>query len=159
MIDLERLGWEPGTVGELDHRLLRAPHVKLRSATAGPGGDVVYCVDLRVSQPNKVFLSATEMHSFEHFMLYGFQEYLPENFLSVGLMGCQTGFYLVLLNEGDAVTICSTYEAILNDILDASEVPYVNVQQCGNAENHSLKHAQVLAAKLLEGRAGWRRVV
>lgn len=159
MVDVKQLGWDPGTVGELDHRQLKAPHVKLRSFTQGPKGDVVYCVDLRINQPNTNFLSSTEMHSFEHFLLAGFQKYLPGNFLSVGLMGCQTGFYLVLFNEGRVEKICSAYESILADILTASEVPYANIAQCGNYKNHSLELAQKLAKKMLDARFSWRQVV
>ncbi|HXF84806.1 MAG TPA: S-ribosylhomocysteine lyase [Anaerolineales bacterium] len=159
MIDVNQLGWEAGTVGELDHRLLKAPHVKLRSANEGPSGDVVYAVDLRINQPNSTFLSSTEMHSFEHFLLWGFQKYLPKNFISVGLMGCQTGFYLILLNEGRAQVIMDVYEKILNDILSASEVPYANIMQCGNYKNHSLEMAQALARRVLDAKASWRQVV
>lgn len=159
MISLEHLGWQPGTIGELDHRLLKAPHVKLRAAFHGAGGDVVYAVDLRVNQPNSVFLSSTEMHSFEHFLLWGFQKYMPQNFISVGLMGCQTGFYLILFNEGRAEIIMDTYEKILNDILAASEVPYANIEQCGNYKNHSLEMSQALARRILEARANWRQVI
>lgn len=159
MIDVNQLGWEAGTVGELDHRLLKAPHVKLRSANEGPSGDVVYAVDLRINQPNSTFLSSTEMHSFEHFLLWGFQKYLPKNFISVGLMGCQTGFYLILLNEGRAQVIMDVYEKILNDILSASEVPYANIMQCGNYKNHSLEMAQALARRVLDAKASWRQVI
>jgi S-ribosylhomocysteine lyase len=159
MVNVEQLGWEAGTVGELDHRLLKAPHIKLRSANEGAKGDVVYCVDLRINQPNVEFLSSTEMHSFEHFLLYGFQKYMPENFLSVGLMGCQTGFYLVLYNEGNAEKICDTYESILKDVLSASEVPYANIAQCGNYKNHSVELAQDVARRVLDARSHWRQVV
>jgi S-ribosylhomocysteine lyase len=159
MIHLEQLGWQPGTIGELDHRLLKAPHVKLRSARPGSRGDTVYAVDLRINQPNSVFLSTTEMHSFEHFLLWGFQKYLPENFISIGLMGCQTGFYLILLNEGRAEVIMDVYERILNDILTATEVPYANIEQCGNYKNHSLELAQALARRVLEAKASWRQVI
>src|SRR5258705_13579155 len=101
MINLEQLGWEAHTIGELDHQLLKAPHVKLRALTTGENGDGVFSVDLRINQPNKdEYLSTTELHSFEHFLLFGFQKYLPQNFISVAPMGCQTGFYLILLNEG-----------------------------------------------------------
>lgn len=158
MVNVEQLGWTPATVGELDHRLLSAPHVKLRSSTTGPTGDVVYAVDLRINQPNTNFLSSTEMHSFEHFLLAGFQKYMPQNFISVGLMGCQTGFYLILFNEGSAETICALYENILNDILKASEVPYANIQQCGNYRNHSLEAAQALARRVLDAKSNWRQV-
>ena len=64
MIDVEALGWDPKTIGELDHRLLKAPSIKLRSASPGRNGDVVYCVDLRIRRPNAdQELSATELHS------------------------------------------------------------------------------------------------
>lgn len=159
MVNVEQLGWEAGTVGELDHRLLKAPHVKLRSFTEGPEGDVVYCIDLRINQPNAAFLSTTEMHSFEHFLLEGFQKYMPENFLSIGLMGCQTGFYLVLYNEGHAEKIFHVYENILTDILNAREVPYANVEQCGNYKNHSLELAQAVARRVLDAKSNWRQVV
>lgn len=159
MIDVNELGWESGTIGELDHRLLKAPHIKLRGATPGPAGDVVYAVDLRINQPNSVFLSSTEMHSFEHFLLWGFQKYMPQNFISIGLMGCQTGFYLILFNEGRAGVIFDTYEKILNDVLVASEVPYANIIQCGNYKNHSLELAQSLARRVLDAKSNWRQVV
>src|SRR5512143_1585421 len=153
MSDVEALGWDPTTVGELDHRRLRAPHVKLRSRRQGSKGDVVYCVDLRINKPNTVFLSSTEMHSFEHFLLWGFQKYMPQNFISIGLMGCQTGFYLVLLNEGRAEVILDTYEKILKDVLTAGEVPYANIMQCGNYKNHSLELAQQLAQRVLDAKS------
>lgn len=159
MINVEQLGWEASTVGELDHRLLKAPHVKLRSFNQGPTGDTVYAVDLRINLPNVTFLSSTEMHSFEHFLLAGFQKYMPQNFISIGLMGCQTGFYLVLFNEGRAEAIYDVYEKILNDILVASEVPYANIAQCGNYKNHSLELAQQLAKRVLDAKSNWRQVV
>lgn len=159
MVNVEQLGWKSETVGELDHRLLKAPHVKLRSFTEGPNGDVVYAVDLRITQPNETFLSSIEMHSLEHFLLAGFLKYMPEHFISIGLMGCQTGFYLVLFNEGRAAKICETYERILNDVLSATEVPFANIAQCGNYKNHSAALAQGVARLVLDARANWQQVV
>lgn len=159
MSNLEQLGWDVQTVGELDHRKLKAPHIKLRALTTGEHGDGVFSVDLRINQPNMTYLSTTELHSFEHFLLQGFKKYLPQNFISVAPMGCQTGFYLILLNEGDAQKICDIYENILNDILVASEVPYANIRECGHFENHNLELAQGVAKKLLEAKASWRQVV
>lgn len=159
MINLEELGWETRTIGELDHQLLKAPHVKLRALTTGENGDGVFSVDLRINRPNTEYLSTTELHSFEHFLLFGFQKYLPQNFISVAPMGCQTGFYLILLNEGNAEKICNIYEKILNDILVATEVPYANIRQCGHYENHNLELAQDVARKLLEMKSEWRKVL
>jgi S-ribosylhomocysteine lyase len=159
MVDIEQLGWNPNSVGEVDHRSMKAPHVKLRSATTGEKGDVVYCVDLRTSRPNTDYLSMTELHSLEHFLLAGFRKYMPKNFLSIGIMGCQTGFYLVLLNEGHAHKICNVYKSILTDILAATEVPYAKIQECGNFRNHDLKLAQNIAKKLLAAESNWLQVV
>lgn len=159
MLSLEELGWDAQTVGELDHRKLKAPHVKLRSLMTGKNGDGVYSVDLRINHPNTNYMSTTEMHSFEHFLLAGFRKYMPENFISVAPMGCQTGFYLILLNEGDAQKICDTFEAILNDILIATEVPYANIRDCGHFENHNVDLAKEIAKKLLDAKSSWRQVV
>jgi len=159
MLNVEQLGWKASTIGEIDHRLLKAPHVKLRSATPGEKGDVVYCVDLRINRPNAgEYLSSTELHSVEHFLLEGFQRYLPKNFLSIGIMGCQTGFYLVLLNMGSAAKICEVYKNILTDMLSASAVPYANIEQCGNYQNHSLELAQNVARKVLDAQSNWLQV-
>lgn len=159
MINLEQLGWQADTVGELDHQILKAPHVKLRALTTGEHGDGVYSVDLRINKPNTEYLSTTAMHSFEHFLLFGFQKYMPQNFISVAPMGCQTGFYLILLNEGNAQKICAVYENILHNILEATEVPYANIRQCGHYENHSLEQAQDVARKLLDSKSEWRKVL
>lgn len=156
MINYQTLGWNPATVGELDHRLLKAPRIKLRSANPGPNGDVVYCIDLRIHKPNAgQYLTSTELHSVEHFLLEGLQRYLPKNFLSIGIMGCQTGFYIVLLNEGRAETVCNVLENIFNDTQTASEVPYASIEQCGNYKNHSLEQAQAVARHILAARADW----
>jgi S-ribosylhomocysteine lyase len=159
MESVEQLGWEIDTVGELDHRLLKAPHVKLRSITMGERGDAVYCIDLRITKPNSDYLSMTELHSLEHFLLAGFRKYLPEKFISVGIMGCQTGFYLTLLNEGNAKKICSTYKNVLNDILHATEVPYASIGECGNYHNHNLELAQNIARNVLAAESRWLQVV
>ena len=159
MVDVEQLGWEASTIGELDHRLLKAPHVKLRSCTEGQNGDAVYCVDLRINRPNTSYLSPMELHSFEHFLLAGFRKYLPDHFLSIGIMGCQTGFYLVLLNEGNAQRICAVLEKILNDVLIATEVPYASIRECGNYQNHNLGLAQNVARRVFDAKSNWLQVV
>ena len=159
MTRIEELGWDPGTVGELDHRLLKAPSVKLRSAHAGPAGDTVYCIDLRVRRPNSdQCLSSTELHSLEHFLLEGFQRLLPAHFVGVGVMGCQTGFYLTLLNEGRRRIISDSLESILNGVLEADAVPYASIDQCGHYRYHDLIRAQRIAREVLAYRAVWREV-
>ncbi len=159
MIDCEALGWPAGTVGELDHRLLKAPSVKLRAAHPCSGGDVVYCIDLRLRRPNAdACLSSTESHSIEHFLLEGFQRLMPQQFIGIGVMGCQTGFYLTLRNEGRREEIEAALDAILHGILDAHAVPYACIDQCGNWQNHSLARAQAVAREVLAKRNAWREI-
>lgn len=156
MIDLAALGWPAGMVGELDHRRLKAPSVKLRSARALAGGDALYCVDLRVRLPNAdACLSPVELHSLEHFLLEGLQRELPEQFVSVGVMGCQTGFYLVLVNEGRAQVICAVLARLLEAVAHATGVPYARIDQCGHYRNHGLSAAQAVAREILARRADW----
>ncbi len=138
-IDLEALGWDPRLVGELDHRLLNVPSIKLR-----------------IRRPNAgEYLTATELHSLEHFLLAGLRGHLPGHFLSVGIMGCRTGFYLLFLNQGGAQRICKVLEDILIEVRNATAVPYARIEQCGDYRNHSLELAQNVAREVLEARSTW----
>ncbi len=155
-VDLAELGWDLSTVGELDHRLLKVPSIKLRSALRGGNGDVVFCVDLRIRRPNAgEYLSATELHSMEHFLLAGFRRLLPAHFVSVGIMGCRTGFYLAFLNEGRARTICAVLEKILTELQAATAVPYARIDQCGDFVNHDVEVARKIAREVMAGRPTW----
>ncbi len=155
-IGIAELGWDPETVGEIDHRLLKAPSVKLRSISVGTNGDAVYSIDLRVRRPNTGRrLTGVELHSLEHFLLEGFRRHLAAHFVSVGVMGCRTGFYLVFLNEGRADKICMALEEILKGIREATAVPYARIDQCGDYRSHSLERARRLAVEILERRSAW----
>ena len=159
MLDIEELGWDAHALGEVDHRQVKAPYVRLSSYTVGRNGDVVYFFDLRITQPNTTYLTRTELHSLEHLYLAGFRKYLPANFICVAPMGCQTGLYLVLLNEGRADKVLDVYERILNDILNEAAVPYADIKDCGHYEDHDLGAAKVVARRLLDCKAAWRQVL
>jgi len=158
-MDMKELGWDAVTMGELDHRAVKAPYVRLSSCKQGVHGDVLYVFDLRVTQPNTAYLSTLALHSMEHLLLAGFRKYLPDNFVCVAPMGCQTGLYLVLLNEGRAATVLGAYENILGDILNATAVPYADIQECGHWEHHDLELAKSVARRLLECRSTWQQIL
>lgn len=156
MENINDLGWPVNQIGELDHRLLLTPSIKLRSAIEGGKGDVVYSVDLRVRQPNQnEYLSSAELHSVEHFLLEGFHRLLPKHFISVGIMGCQTGFYLIFLNEGRVSVIGAVLAQILEEMATATEVPYANIEQCGHYEDHDLAKAKEVAREILNRQGDW----
>jgi len=56
-------------------------------------------------------------------------------------MGCQTGFYLTVLNHDDYEEILTVLEKTMKDVLQATEVPASNEVQCGWAANHTLEGA------------------
>ena len=73
-------------------------------------------------------------------------------------MGCQTGFYVSLLNEPDYQTALNLIEETLKDVLNATEVPACNEVQCGWAASHSLEGAKALAKRLLDHRSEWETI-
>ena len=159
MINLTKLGWDAKTLGEIDHQKVKPPYVRLSTYTTGEKGDIVYFYDLRIAQPNAKSLTTKVLHSFEHLLLAGFRKQLGEHFICVAPMGCQTGFYLVLLNEGEAEKICALYATILLDILQTDNVPYASVVNCGQAVHHDLSSSKALARELLSHKADWRQVL
>lgn len=156
--DLSHLGWQPGSMGELDHRLVKAPYIRLSSGRRGARGDAVYVFDIRITQPNTTYMSTLQMHSLEHLLLAGFRKYLPAAFINVAPMGCQTGFYLVLLNEGRAGVVCDVYKRILTDILSSTVVPYANEKDCGQFVHHDIRQAKKIAKTLLQAQDKWLHV-
>ncbi len=157
-MDVKALGWDPETLGEIDHRLVVAPYVRMSSYLKGSAGDVTYVFDLRATQPNKTYLSTGVLHSFEHLLLAGFRKYLSDNFVSVAPMGCQTGFYLILQNEGRFDEVCRVYRAILDDILTSDTVAYATPDNCGQADHHDLAGAKKLAQDLIASQNKWSQV-
>lgn len=141
----------------LDHTKVKAPYLRLADKKIGARGDEIYKYDLRVCQPNRANMDMPALHSLEH-LLAELSRNHSEHVLDISPMGCQTGFYVSLINEPDYQNALDLIEATLNDILDATEVPACNEVQCGWAANHSLEGAKKLARGLLERRSEWSSV-
>ena len=73
-------------------------------------------------------------------------------------MGCQTGFYLSVINNNSYEDIEEALAKTLEDVLVATEVPACNEVQCGWAASHSLEGAQEEAKKFLEKRSECKNV-
>lgn len=141
----------------LDHRLVRAPYVRVADRKTLPHGDVITKYDVRFTQPNVGHLQMQAVHSLEHL----FAEYSRNHSSAVidfSPMGCQTGFYLILQGEPDLADVLGLIEESLTDILNATEVPAANEVQCGWGENHSLEAAQDAARGFLAQRPVWEQV-
>nr|WP_205003786.1 S-ribosylhomocysteine lyase [Scopulibacillus daqui] len=141
----------------LDHTKVKAPYVRLVGVTEGMHGDKVYKYDIRFCQPNKEHMDMPGLHSLEHLMAENIRNHM-DNVLDIGPMGCQTGFYLSIMNNDSYDSVLQALEETLNDVLKATEVPACNEVQCGWAASHSLEGAKKIAAKMLEGKDGWTEV-
>lgn len=140
----------------LDHTKVAAPYVRLVGITEGTH-DKVYKYDIRFKQPNKEFMEMPGLHSLEHLMAENIRNHI-DNILDIGPMGCQTGFYVSILNNDSYDEILEALEKTLQDVLDATEVPACNEVQCGWAANHSLEGAQEIAKEMLSKKDEWRQV-
>ncbi|WP_020007208.1 S-ribosylhomocysteine lyase [Salinicoccus albus] len=139
----------------LDHTKVDAPYIRLAGKSEGEHGDVIYKYDIRFCQPNKTHMEMPGLHSLEHLMAENVRNH-HDKVVDLSPMGCQTGFYLSLLNDYDNVTVL--VEKTLNDVTEAVEVPACNEVQCGRAASHSLDGAKAIANDMLEKWGSWSTV-
>lgn len=141
----------------LDHTKVKAPYIRLVSVIKGEYGDVINKYDIRFCQPNKEYIDMPALHALEHLLAENVRNHL-DKVIDLSPMGCQTGFYLTVLNLTDEGKVFTAIEKTLNDVLNASVVPAANEIQCGNAASHNLDGAKKYAAGMLEKKDEWKEV-
>lgn len=137
----------------LDHRSVAAPYVRIADRKELPGGDTLIKYDVRFSQPNESHLEMPAIHSIEHLTAEHMRNH-TEALIDFSPMGCQTGFYALMLGVEDS-QFKDLLEATFKDILAADEVPAANEVQCGWGANHSLEAAKSAVQDFLDERAAW----
>ncbi|MFG2472588.1 S-ribosylhomocysteine lyase [Streptomyces canus] len=145
------------TLGEVDHRRVAPPYLRLISCLSGTAGDRVYQWDLRLSQPNREHLDLAVVHSLEHMLLTYLPQHIPQ-VVNVGPMGCQTGFYLTIVNSDSYDQVLTAVHAALADAAEATEVPHANTTDRGRAAMHDASGASGTARRLLAAAADWTQV-
>lgn len=140
----------------LDHRSVAAPYVRIADRKELPGGDTLIKYDVRFSQPNESHLEMPAIHSIEHLTAEHMRNH-TEALIDFSPMGCQTGFYALMLGVEDT-EFKNLLEATFQDILNADEVPAANEVQCGWGANHSLEAAKSAVREFLDERAAWDEV-
>lgn len=141
----------------LDHRLVKAPYIRIADQKTLPQGDVLTKFDLRFTQPNVEALDSEVVHSLEHLMAEHMRNHTAD-VIDISPMGCRTGFYALLVGEHTPAELAPILEATLRDVLEADEVPAANEVQCGWGAHHTLEGAQVAARRFLDERAQWEDV-
>ncbi|MBC2329413.1 S-ribosylhomocysteine lyase [Listeria swaminathanii] len=141
----------------LDHTKVKAPFVRLAGTKVGIHGDEIYKYDVRFKQPNKEHMEMPALHSLEHLMAELARNH-TDKLVDISPMGCQTGFYVSLINHSDYDDVLEIIATTLTDVIQATEVPACNEVQCGWAASHSLEGAKALASEFLAKRSEWKNV-
>lgn len=141
----------------LDHTKVKAPYIRKVTTIRGEHGDIINKYDIRFCQPNKEYMSMPGLHALEHLLAENIREHL-DNVVDLSPMGCQTGFYLMVMNETSDELIFEAIEKTLENVLQANEIPADNEIQCGNAKSHDLEDAKEIAKKMLDKKAEWHEI-
>lgn len=141
----------------LDHTKVKAPYIRLAGVMEGEKGDVIRKYDLRFCQPNQDHMDMPSLHSLEH-MMAEFSRNHSDKIVDISPMGCQTGYYLSLVNHDDEEAVMDIVEKTLKDVLEATEVPACNEVQCGWAASHDLEGAKTIARDMLARKSEWKEV-
>ena len=141
----------------LDHTKVKAPYIRLADIKTGLNGDTIHKYDMRICQPNQEHMEMPALHSLEHLMAELSRNH-SDRIVDISPMGCQTGFYVALINHDDYDDVLNLLQKTLEDVLQADAVPACNEVQCGWAASHSLEGAKQLARNFLAKRDEWTQV-
>ncbi|ENM7814692.1 S-ribosylhomocysteine lyase [Campylobacter coli] len=145
---------------KVDHTKMPAPAVRLAKTMKTPKGDDISVFDLRFCIPNKDIMSEKGTHTLEHLFAGFMRDHLNSDLveiIDISPMGCRTGFYMSLIGTPDEKSVAKAWEASMKDILnvsDQSQIPELNIYQCGTCAMHSLDEAKEITQKVLNSTIG-----
>lgn len=143
---------------KIDHTKLKAPAVRLAKVMKTPKGDLISVFDLRFCTPNQEIMSEKGIHTLEHLFAGFMRDFLNDKdceIIDISPMGCRTGFYMSLIGLVDPQKVALSWENSMKKILevkDQSEIPELNIYQCGSYKMHSLDEAKQIAEKILNSK-------
>ena len=140
----------------VDHTKMIAPAVRVAKTMKTPCGDDITVFDLRFCVPNKEKLSTKGIHTLEHLFAGFMRDHLNSGkveIIDLSPMGCRTGFYMSLLGTPKPKKVAKAWKASMKDVLNVkkqSDIPELNLYQCGTYKMHSLKEAKEIAQTVLD---------
>ncbi len=144
----------------VDHTKMPAPAVRVAKSMSTPSGDDITVFDLRFCQPNKDILSERGIHTLEHLFAGFMRDHLNSKkveIIDLSPMGCRTGFYMSLLGSPKEKKVAKAWKKAMKDVLGVksqSDIPELNLYQCGTCEMHSLDEAQQIAQNIVDADIG-----
>ena len=139
----------------VDHTIMPAPAVRRAKGMKTPSGDDITVFDLRFVRPNEDILSSEGIHTLEHLFAGFMREHLNSSdteIIDLSPMGCRTGFYMSLLGAPSEQRVAKAWKASMKDVLEVkeqSDIPELNIFQCGTYKMHSLDDAKGIATAIL----------
>ncbi|PQQ38723.1 S-ribosylhomocysteine lyase [Photorhabdus laumondii] len=140
----------------VDHTRMNAPAVRVAKTMKTPHGDTITVFDLRFCIPNKQVMPEKGIHTLEHLFAGFMRNHLNGEgveIIDISPMGCRTGFYMSLIGAPAEVRVADAWKAAMADVLkvkDQSQIPELNIYQCGTYDMHSLTEAQDIAHHILD---------
>ncbi len=139
----------------VDHTIMPAPAVRRAKGMKTPKGDDITVFDLRFCRPNQEIMSPEGIHTLEHLFAGFMRDHLNSpktEIIDISPMGCRTGFYMSVIGTPSEEEVAEAWEASMKDILGVesqSDIPELNIYQCGTCAMHSLADAKAIAAEVL----------
>ncbi|CAA6817821.1 MAG: S-ribosylhomocysteine lyase (EC / Autoinducer-2 production protein LuxS [uncultured Sulfurovum sp.] len=144
----------------VDHTKMPAPAVRVAKSMSTPSGDDITVFDLRFCVPNENILSERGIHTLEHLFAGFMRDHLNSKkveIIDLSPMGCRTGFYMSLLGAPKEKKVAKAWKKAMKDVLEVAEqsdIPELNLYQCGTCEMHSLDEAQQIAKNIVDAEIG-----
>ncbi len=139
----------------VDHTIMPAPAVRRAKGMKTPHGDDITVFDLRFCRPNEEILSQEGIHTLEHLFAGFMRDHLNSTqteVIDLSPMGCRTGFYMSVIGSPTEEEVADAWEESMKDVLaveSQSEIPELNIYQCGTYTMHSLSDAKAIAENVL----------
>ncbi|MCG3682518.1 S-ribosylhomocysteine lyase [Aliarcobacter butzleri] len=144
----------------VDHTIMPAPAVRVAKVMQTPKGDDITVFDLRFCVPNKSMMSEKGTHTLEHLFAGFIRAHLNSptvEIIDVSPMGCRTGFYMSLIGTPSEQEVAVAWKKAMEDVLkveNQSDIPELNLYQCGTCAMHSLDEAKDIARDILKSQIG-----
>ena len=144
----------------VDHTKMPAPAVRVAKSMKSPSGDDITVFDLRFCRPNRDILSERGIHTLEHLFAGFMRDHLNSKkveIIDLSPMGCRTGFYMSLLGTVKEKKVAKAWKKSMKDVLKVSkqsDIPELNIYQCGTYKMHSLEDAKEISKKVLDSGIG-----
>ena len=144
----------------VDHTKMAAPAVRVAKQMTSKKGDIITVFDLRFYKPNIAKMDGKGIHTLEHLFAGFIREHLNSKNVEIidcSPMGCRTGFYMSVLGSPKETAVAKAMIKSMHDVLKVkseSDIPELNVYQCGTYKMHSLKNAKKIAKDIIKNGVG-----